>query len=153
MASDDDEGMSGSTKALLVLGALICIAGFKAWQEFRFATSGRQGTGTITKIAQDKTRGRTTGYKLYFDFTNQITNQPSHHYVIVGTDDVDRYVEGQEIAIDYYGEKYPTTRLHGTSNRLWVYFFFGSVALLIGTIAYLSIKSAREDSRPRHKRH
>lgn len=112
--------MSGSTKALLVLGVLICAAGFKAWQEFRFATSGRQGTGTITKIAEDKSRGRTTGYKLYFDFNNQITNQPSHHYVIVGTADVDRYAEGQEIAIDYYGEKYPTTRLHGTSNRLWV---------------------------------
>lgn len=152
MASDDDEGMSGSMKSLIILGVLICIAGFKAWEDFRFATAGRQGTGTISKITEAQRRGRTIGYNLYFDFNNEITNKWSHSDILVDVADVDRYAAGQEIAIDYYGEQFPNTRLHGTSNRLWVYFFFGSVSLLIGVIAYLSIKSVRDDARRRHKR-
>ena len=152
MASDD-EGMSGSMKAIIALGLLICIAGFKAWEEFRFATAGQQGTGTITKISEDHDRrGRSTGYKVSFDFSIPSTSKPAHSDVLVGAADVGQYAVGQEIAIDYYGETFPNTRLHGTNNRLWVYFFFGSVALLIGVVAYMSIKSAREDSRPRQRK-
>jgi hypothetical protein len=152
MASDD-EGMSGSMKALIGLGLLICIAGFKAWQEFRFATAGQQGIGTITKITEHHDRrGGSTGYNVYFDFSHPAMSKPAHSHIRVDAADVDRYAVGQEIPIDYYGETFPTTRLQGTSNRLWVYFFFGSVALLIGVVAYMSIKSAREDSRPRQRK-
>lgn len=144
MGADDDDYSSGSFKLLVFVGLLLCVAGFKSWQDFRFAVSGRQGKATITKIAENRDRGRTVGYKLYFNFFNENTKKSSHHFILIGVGDVDRYSEGQQIDIDYYGEKYPLTRLHGTSNRLWVYFFFGSLAILSALIAYLAITSARE---------
>lgn len=153
MGADDEDYTSRSFKALLFVGLLLCVAGFKSWQDFRFATSGRQGTATVTKTVEDRDRlGRTTGYKLYFDFFNENTKKPSHHFTIISVGDVDRYPVGQQMEIDYYGGKYPSTRLHGTNNRLWVYFFFGSLTALAALIAYLSISTAREDKRPERSR-
>lgn len=149
MPDDDDNGGLRALRLPIVAGLIVCLAGFKSWQEFRFATSGQHATATITKITESRHRGRTNGFKLFYDFSNKNTNQPAHHFTLIDVDEVGLYSEGQSVEIDYYGEKYPTTRLHGTSNRGWVYFFFGSLAVLIAVITYLALKSAREAAKPR----
>lgn len=113
-------------------------------------TVGQQTEATVTKAVEDRDRyGNTTGYRLYYDFFNKNSNSPAHHYTIIPVKDVDQFPAGQKVTIDYYGEKYPVTRLHGTTHRTWVYLFIGSLLALTAVISYLTVRSARDDRRPR----
>lgn len=147
MASDDDDPKS--YKALLLVTGLFLVATFKSWQEFRYMTVGQQSEATVTKTVEQRRHGQSTGYHLYYDFFNKNTNSAAHHYTMIPVDAVDQFPVGQKITIEYYGGKYPTTRLHGTSHRPWVYMFFGSLLALAGTMAYLARLSNRQDKRRR----
>ena len=152
MGGNDEDYSSNSFRVLVFVGLLFIVAAFMSWQEFRFATVGREAPATISKIREQTDRfGTTSGYNVYYDFLNENTKKAAHHFTLISPSDVDRYSEGQQVTIDYYGEKYATTRLHGANYRGWVYFFFASLTALVSVTAYLAIKTAREDQRPKRK--
>src|SRR5579862_118582 len=136
MGGDDENYSSPAFRVLVCVSLVFIVAGFMSWKEFRFATVGRQAPATISKIKEQTDRfGTTSGYNVYYDFFNENTKKATHHFTLISPSDVDRYSEGQEVTIDYYGEKYPSTRLHGASYRGWVYFFFASLAAHISATA------------------
>ena len=102
MGGDDEDYSSPSFKMLVFVSLVFIGAGFMSWQEFRFATVGREGPATISKIKEQRDRfGRTTGYNVYYDFFNENTKKATHHFTLISASDVDRYSEGQQVTIDY----------------------------------------------------
>lgn len=122
---------------LLLLSFWLAIAGYKSWQDFRFATVGRQATATITKIVDERNRpGRNAPnyVTLSYDFFNAETGNVSHHHTSIDVDAINGYVPGKEVIIDYYGGAEPNSRLHGTNHLGWVCLFIGTAVVLTAVI-------------------
>ncbi len=156
LGSDDEELFSNSTlKFLGVLFVVFVVIAFKSWEELRFRMSGLTAQAIVTHITPTHSKyGDLTGYAIAYDFDNANTKRKGHGESHVGVDEVSAFAVGNRLDIQYYGEKYPTTRFAGVSNWTWVTAFFITLVVLIATLGWLTYKSWREerDYKERHIR-
>jgi hypothetical protein len=145
-------------KTTVRLGVLIfgvwMVSCFMSCQELKYAWSGKEAAGTVTKVQPDQDRfGRRTGYKVWYEFQNANTNRMASGSTIIDSDEVADYAVGRQIEIEYYGDTLPPSRSKGTSNRFWVLLFFGSLAAMIGVAVYMAMKDrpAKNPKKPKKR--
>ena len=147
---DENEGISRSAKLLIFLFGLFCLSGIESCQEIRYRLSGKEAKATVSSISEETGKyGRTTGYKIWYDFVNEHTKRQVTGYTLVSVEKAEDYFKGQTVEIEYVGGEMFNSRLKGTSNRFWIALFGLSLLATIGFAVVMTVRSRRESGRSR----
>lgn len=142
-----------SVRVFVFVFGLWFLSFFMSCQEIRYAWSGKDTTGVVSKIDVERSRyGNQTGYRVWYNFQNENTNRRVDGYSVVDTDKGEDYDVGQEVQVQYFGDKIFTSRLTGERNTFWLFVFFGSLAAVIGFGAYMTIKEREPRKRPKPRK-
>jgi hypothetical protein len=146
-----EESISPGTKLAMLAGALFMVACFKSCEDLCYRWSGKQTTATVSNIAEQHSRGGTTGYNIWYAFQNENTRKNVKGSTLVGAGEVHQYSVGQQVDIEYYGGDMFTSRIKGSGSVFWPIFFWATLAASIVGIVVMTVRANREQRKPPRK--
>jgi len=120
--------------------------------ELRYRTQAVRTTARVTKIGESTDAGRHNGYNVYYEFAHLGSQNRASGMTLVGDDEVDLYHPGATIAIEYFGDDWPTSRIVGKNNNVMVAIFVGMCLACLGVYGVLTVRYFREESRDNKRR-
>ncbi len=141
--NDDDRG------SIWIWAGIVCcvvcfVAAFKAVDEFYFRYSGTKTKGWVTSVIEDPPEGPRVGYVVWYDFTKQTTGKRMRGSSFVPAAERFKYVNGNRIDIEYYGDPFLKSRIQRTGSRLWPVLFAISALATIASIVALTVSVVRK---------
>lgn len=139
-----DKSELNSLKLFGIVFAVFCVSWFKSCQELKYMTVAKTCRTHVSSITRSTGRyGKHLGYKIHYNFINENTDKNVTGYTQTGRDGIDRYAEGQEVSVEYYGDEIFTSRIQGTGSVVWPAIFFIMLAALVVGVIWLFIPSKK----------
>jgi hypothetical protein len=139
-------------KVAVAFGCLFFAACIQSCTDLQYRARGQKGTGTVSKIVEQRGKYGTVSYEVYYNFAN--LNRQGRKSVrgtdFVSAAEVGSYFEGQQVPVEYYGDEMFQSRIAGRSSRWAPWFLLGSFLGLVGTVVGLTI-AARLKKAPTRK--
>ena len=118
-------------KLCVLVGCLFLISAFKSCTDLQYRLVGKTTTGTVTKIAENQSRGQVVDWHVTYGFNNENSHKRVTSYSAVDLEDYDKYQVGQSVPIEYFGDEGYDSRIVGTGSPFWTRFFLGSIVAAV----------------------
>lgn len=99
--------------------AVSIIAAYNSVDEFYYWRYGTTTNATVTSVVADPPQGPRLGYMVWYDFANRMTGRAMRGSDYVAVEDRPKYVNGNQIAVEYFGGSFIKSRILGTGSRVW----------------------------------
>lgn len=121
-------------------------------EELRYRTQAVRTTARVTNVVNNTGRYGRNGYKVLYEFIHVTLRNLATGAAVVSDDEVDSYHPGDTIAIEYFGDELPASRIVGKNNNVMVAIFVGTCLACLGVYGVLTVRYFREESRDNKRR-